>query len=118
MVGELFITFCERSIQGAMRALEIWSYPDSTLNVVVASENGKEKREASFPCSPNQLQKMLDGRRLTLENGSEVLRIQRLDEFVSAEYHCPEAGWRQCVEADALQDAVDRLTFMSFTAAF
>jgi hypothetical protein len=109
MVGELFITFCERSIQGAMRALEIWAYPDSTVNLVVATEDGAKKREAAFPCAQSQLQSVIDGRRLTLENGAAVLRVQRCEDYVSADYYCAGDGWRQCIEVEALQEAVDRM---------
>jgi hypothetical protein len=108
MVGELLTAFCERSIAGTLKAFELWTYPDGTLNIVVVSEDDRGKQEACFPCAAHQLQAVIDGKQLQLDNGSETLRLIRLDDFVSAEF---SGGWRQCLEVEALQDALDRMQF-------
>jgi hypothetical protein len=106
MVGELFIACCEKSIGGTLRAFELWGYPDTSLNLVLVSESKDGKHEACFPCAAHQLQALIDGRRIVLNNGEQTLELTRRDEFISAEV---SLGWRQCIEADTLQDALDRI---------
>ena len=108
MVGELFIACCERSIGGTLRAFELWGYPDTTLNLVIVSESEHGKQEACFPCAAHQLQSVLDGRRVLLNNGEHTLEMVRREDFVSAEF---SGGWRQCIDAETLQDGLDRIQF-------
>ncbi len=106
MVGELFIASCERSIGGTLRAFELWAFPDTTLNLVVVSEDEHGKDETCFPCGTYQLQSVLEDRKVTLGNGEHTLDLVRKDNFISAEF---SGGWRQSLEAEALQEALDRI---------
>jgi hypothetical protein len=111
MVGELFETFCERSIGDALRAFELWAYPDGTLNLVVVSDGVDGKFEACFPCAVHTLQSVLDGRRTSLENENSSLRLRLCDDFVTAEATCEGHSWHQGIDAAGLQDALDRVNF-------
>jgi hypothetical protein len=110
MIGKLVITFCERSAAGPPKALELWSFPDGTLNIVVASDSEQRQTEWSFPCAIEQLQSVLFGKPLILRDSEDrPMQLARVDDRICATYSAFGENWRQCIDVVELQQVFGEL---------
>lgn len=100
MVGNLVVAFCER---GSSHSIEIWAYPDATLNLVVASDG----RETSFPCSIFQLLRVSEGRSVVLLNEDGQATLHRSESKVCVHVECRGERWDDCIDASLYDEAID-----------
>lgn len=87
MQGQLLGAFCERGGEATVRCLELWAYPDTTLNLVVNRAGAEEELEYSFPCAVYQLFTLLEGpRELRFHTDEGTIVVRREDENLSATF--------------------------------
>jgi hypothetical protein len=113
MVGKLIVTFCERGELGTHKAIELWAYPDGTMNLVVARDDQGEGSESSFPCALSQLWKVSENRRVELEHEDARVRIERRGSLVCASFDRDADGWRQCIEATVYEEGLEQAVILS-----
>jgi hypothetical protein len=99
MLGDLVVTFCKR---GSEQSTEIWAFPDDTLNVVVASED----LERSLPCSPVQLERVLEGQTARLRDDDTTIEISSHESEVCVNVDCGGKKWTQCIDSEEFRDAI------------
>ena len=107
MVGELIVTFCEGGQEGPSRWLEVWSFPDDTLNLVIASAE-VELQEYYFPCSRHMLQAVAAGCDYQIAGPAGYVFLRREGERLCAEFRRSDDrhGWSQCVPLQEFQVAL------------
>ena len=108
MTGVLLGAFCERGGVDSTRCLELWAYPDSTLNVVVNRFGIEGDEEYAFPCAPHQLVNVLRNRSFETETLAGVVRIQRDEDNVTARFtsSTKEDGWLHSVPVEPFVSAL------------
>ncbi|MGV3617542.1 MAG: hypothetical protein ACO1SV_19625 [Fimbriimonas sp.] len=109
MIGDLLASFCERGKEGGTQCLELWTYPDQTLNVVVTRVSREDEAEYAFPCAPHHVLGVLDGSRpFRSQVGNVGLTLERADDQVRAWVSAPAEGyeWQQLVPVDSLESAL------------
>lgn len=114
MVGELLATFCERCEEGGTQSIELWTYPDHTLNVVVTRVSSELEAEFSFPVAPHQVASVvLDAKPLRTACEYADLTLERHAEHIVARInHSEEEPWEHRVPADSLHHALQRGGFI------
>jgi hypothetical protein len=110
MLGELLVSFYQREHAGASRWLEIWAYPDSTLNLVIASDSTEESEEHSFPCAPHHITNVLNGFDFQTSGPSGFVMLQRQGDALVAEFQrrTDERGWTQSIPVEDFRDSLMR----------
>jgi hypothetical protein len=106
MLGELIATFCERSEMRHLKAIELWAYPDGTLNCVVSRCGSRVSLESAFPCHSSQLQGIMEGRSIRLENEEGCVIIERTGARICARFSGFGEAWCQCIDVDSFAEAV------------
>ena len=96
MIGNLVWTGCERSADSRLQFLELWSYPDGTLNIVAANE-AHDDCEHTFPIAVEQLEGILRGRPLQLHCAHVCLKLEAIDDRVCSTCQTQFESWTQCV---------------------
>lgn len=87
MQGQLLGAFCERGGGATVCCLELWAYPDTTLNLVVNRAGAEEELEYSFPCAVYQLFNVLEGpRELTFHTSEGTIAVRRDEENLTATF--------------------------------
>ena len=91
--------------------IDIWSYPDSTCNVVVSAVIGSKLHELSFPCAPYQFEDVIKGKALKTSNDEGSIVISSCGENVCAEYESLNSGCkvRQCLPLERYRRAIELL---------
>ena len=112
MVGTLVWTSCERGAEQNLRYLELWSYPDGTLNLVAISE-GAEGCEHAFPVCVEQLQGILEGHTMHLRCEHLDLLLERSDDRVCAHCKSESRSWTHCVAVSEFADIVEDLLLVT-----
>jgi hypothetical protein len=113
MVGKLIVTFCEREKWGSHKAIELWAYPDGTLNLVVARGGQDEGSESSFPCMISQLWNVLEGHPVEFEHGDAHVTIDECEGLICASFHRNGDGWRQCIEMTVFEEGLEQAMILS-----
>lgn len=112
MRGNLVASFCERSDGQPCRCLEIWLYPDSSLNLVVNRLDKRESQEHVFPCAPHHLVEVLKYKtfRSVTEGGS--IYMNRDESVVKAEFtsNSSDDNWSHDVAVGAFAEALAVIT--------
>lgn len=109
MVGDLLASFCERRLKGGTQCLELWTYPDETLNVVVSRFDDQTEIEFSFPFATEQLLEVVSGDRSLKRVGKEAdLTLELKDGVVRATVHPlgDYEDWQQQVPAESISRAL------------
>lgn len=108
MIGDLLASFCERGQGGGLRYLELWRFPDGTLNVVANKLQASHELEYSFPCGLPQMVAMLDGRRpFRSEIEGAKIVMSREEDQVRAEVTTPTGEtWTQQVSMESVEAAL------------
>jgi hypothetical protein len=108
MTGVLLGAFCERGGADATRCLELWAYPDTSLNLVVNRYGPDGEEEYSFPCAPHHLVNVL--RHLPFKtvtiDGTVIIERQAdrvTTHFTSADL---QGGWMQSVPVEPFVSAL------------
>jgi hypothetical protein len=112
MRGVLLGAFCERGSDDSSRCLELWAYPDTSLNLVVNRLSADGDEEYAFPCAPHHLIKVLKNEsfRSETEDGSVV--VEREADNVTAEFVSSKGDerWRHSVPVEPFQNALAQVT--------
>lgn len=107
MLGTLLWTGCEKTSKEKIQTLELWSFPDGTLNLV-ANHGGPVEDEHTFPICIEQLDGVLRGRVLTLRSDDDVrLTVEHTHHRVCADYRSGDETWKHCVPVDEFRDVVE-----------
>jgi len=107
MIGDLLASFCERGREGGTQCLELWTYPDRTLNVVVTRVSKMDEDEYSFPCAPHHVMGVLQGTRaFRSQNQDAGLVLQRHEDVVIAQVSGVEGAWEQRVPLESFESAL------------
>jgi len=111
MVGELAVSFCDRSAGRTSVCLDLWSYPDGTYNLVMENIGDGGTQELSFPCALHQLAGLLDRKSLVSQNEIGVVSIERCGDSVCAEFMPFDGkdGFRHCVGLEEYRHAITAL---------
>ena len=111
MIGELAVSFCDRKDGDVGMCIDIWTYPDSTCNIVVSFRTGSVLEEFVFPSAPHQLEQILEGKPLLISVGDRSIKIEAADGWVCAECQISStaATVRQCVYDDVYRRAIEHL---------
>jgi hypothetical protein len=107
MIGRLIATFCERPRAGTPHALELWAFPDGTLNLVLSEEGVASTGEHAFPCFSEHLEWALDGREVKLRNAAdECVRLMGRGDKLIVQYCGQDDSWLHQLEKSALHEAL------------
>jgi hypothetical protein len=109
MIGDLLASFCERGTEGGTQCLELWTFPDQTLNVVVTRVSREDEAEYAFPCAAHHVVGVLNGSRtFRSQVGTAGLTLERTeDDQVRAHVSDTEGEeWQQLVPVDSLESAL------------
>lgn len=107
MKGTLLGAFCERGNGLATRCLELWAYPDTTLNLVVNRFDGREEYEYAFPCAPHQLVNVLQNRSFETETSEGKVVLERENDLVKAGFQSTDGeAWEHSVEVEPFVNAL------------
>jgi hypothetical protein len=108
MRGNLVASFCERSDGQPSRCLEIWSYPDSSLNLVVNRLDEKESQEHVFPCAPHHLVEVLKYKTFHSVTEHGTIFMNRNETVVKAEFTSgsKKEYWSHDVSVGAFAEAL------------
>jgi|GEM_PF-2616397 len=102
MTGVLLGAFCERGVDRTTCCLELWSFPDTSINVVLNRFGPDGETEYAFPCAPHHLIGVLMNVPFLCETGESRVSITRSEEHLVAVVMAEEGvGWRQSVPIEA-----------------
>jgi len=108
MWGTLLGAFCERGSEATTRCLELWAYPDTTLNLVINQVDAYGDVEYAFPCAPYQLLGVLLEQTFRTQNVSGVVVLSREGDCVTATFTpaTGTGGWQQTVSVEPFASAL------------
>lgn len=108
MKGVLLGAFCERGGIELTRCLELWAYPDTTLNVVVNRFGPEGEEEYAFPCALHNLVGVLQHRPFKQVGAAGTVAIERNGDSVTALYRSADGsdGWRHSVPVETFISAL------------
>ena len=108
MWGKLLGAFCERGGENLTRCLELWAYPDTSLNLVVNCAGGEGEREFAFPCAPHQLVGVLENQTFRSQTDEGAVVIRRDRDSVTAAFTpaSGDAGWKHSVPIEPFATAL------------
>ena len=111
MVGELVYTMCGMHGASRGRFLELWAYPDGSLNLVTSDCSETDGTEQSFPCMIEQLERALDETRVVLRNQTHTLILFGMDDCVCGELlmSCGRRLWDHCMDREEFTDMLGAL---------
>jgi len=90
--------------------MDLWAFPDATLNLVLVESGPTDEREYAFPCAPFQLVRVLRGETFRSANADGEVRLSRNGDCVAAELRPNHGkGWVQCVPVPSLASAIEAL---------
>lgn len=113
MRGVLLGAFCERGSDHTSRCLELWAYPDTTLNLVVNRLGPEGDEEHAFPCAPHQLVNVLvENKSFRSQTPEGTVVVEREDDQVTAEFVSTKGDdrWRHSVPVEPFQNALAQVT--------
>lgn len=111
MLGSLLMTFLDKSGDAPLRWLELWGYPDGTLNLVIASDEEGVDVEYHFPCAPYHLREVVEGCPFQVSSKEGFVLLDRKDEHISASFQrSGEQGWQYAIPISDFRSAVDELS--------
>lgn len=108
MRGTLLGAFCERGSEASTRCLELWAYPDTTLNLVINRVDAHGDVEYAFPCAPYQLVGVLLDQTFRTQSVSGVVVLSRDGDNVTASFTpaTGTGGWQQSVSIEPFASAL------------
>ena len=109
MVGTLVVTFCDRGHEGPARWLEVWSFPDGSLNLVIASSDATVSEEYVFPCAAHTLAAAAAGCDYQVSGPSGWVFLRAEGNRMCAEFrrHEDNRGWIQCIPLAEFREAIE-----------
>jgi len=108
MWGTLLVAFCERGGESSTRCLELWAYPDTTLNLVINRGDAQGDVEYSFPCAPYQLIGVLRGQAFEARTTEGAVTLSRDDGVITASFMPASGacGWQQSIPLEPFASAL------------
>ena len=108
MWGTLLGAFCERGNEASTRCLELWAYPDTTLNLVINQADSFGDLEYAFPCSPYQLLGVLRDQSFRAQTADGTVLISRDGDTVRATFTPASGseGWQHTVAVEPFASAL------------
>lgn len=112
MRGELLGAFCERGCDQTSQCLELWAYPDTSLNLVVNQHTPQGESEYAFPCAPHQLVNVLNNKSFLSETDEGTVRVEREADTVKAEFVSSDGNerWQHSVPIAPFQNALAQVS--------
>lgn len=108
MKGTLLGAFCERGDEQPARCLELWVFPDSSVNLVLNRQTPGGEEEHSFPMALYQLLNVLRKKTFRAESACGTVVLQREEGLVFAEFRSETLGpsWRYCIPIEPFAHAL------------
>ena len=107
MKGVILWTGCEQGGQEHINILELWLFPDGTLNVL-AITGGDKSREHVFPVALEQLESVINGKSLEFVQGFASLRLELRDTRIVAQCEISGTISEQTVALADFTDFIER----------
>ncbi len=107
MKGELLWIGCEKGGEDRLKVLELWTFPDGTLNILAVTDHTTGV-EHSFPVGLERLEGVLRGKPVEFFATDVVLRIRRCETMVCAECVVRDRVAKQCVSISEFEDVISR----------
>jgi hypothetical protein len=88
--------------------LELWAYPDTTLNLVVNRFGPDGEEEYAFPCATHHLVNVLRRRPFVTETDDGTVSLERYEDSVRTEFlsSSQDDGWIQSVPVEPCVSAL------------
>ena len=112
MRGELLGAFCERGGNDISHCLELWAYPDTSLNLVVNQYTPEGESEYAFPCAPHQLVNVLKNKSFLSETEDGRVKVEREENTLKAEFISTDGNerWEHSVPVGPFQNALAQVS--------